>query len=221
MIIPLLFGGQSKFIIDANTNVIIDGNSIYTWVGGDAMDVVLSRLPPFFESGCTFHNLAISGATWTTMRAGASDVDDAYVPGMKNILIAGETTNEALATEKTGQEIWNVAADYFQARKTAHPDLKMLVCGSIPFWRELTDNAERNQRMIDFDTIMKANYSGLVDGYVDYRTDANPQFNHDGSLITYFSAYPTLWADYYLHPSTAGKDTMGLSICSAVSSLKR
>ena len=213
--IQFLFGAP-RITIDSNTHVIIDGNSIYSNIGGEPMDIALSRTPPFLDSGCSYSNLAVSGQTWTQMRASGSDVDGAYVDGKLNILIAGETTNEAWLTNKTEQEIWDVASGYFDDRRTAHPDLKTVICGSLPFWGAPNNNTARNQTMLGFDQLMRDNWRSFVDGKVDYHRTDLPWFNHDGSLITYFEAYEELWADQYLHPNTDGKMTMAEAIANVV-----
>jgi len=219
--LPFLFNAP-RIKIDSNTHVIIDGNSIYATVAGSNLETQLKLIPPFLDSGCTYQTVAIGGQKWMDLVMSDADVNGAYVTGKQNILIVGECTNTAYFTSGTGAQMWNSAVEYMQDRKTVHPDLKIVLCGSIPYLSGTFPGevVGGNQRMIDFDALASEGWRDYADAFVDFRTLANPEFNHAGVLAT-FELYEASWYDNYMHPSAVGHGQMAYTIASTVRRMKK
>lgn len=220
---PILFGAP-RLKITANTNIIIDGNSIYAVGEGldSSIQAQLGLVAPFLDSGASFSTVAIGGQTWADMVTSDADVDAAFVEGNDNILIVGECTNTAYFTAGTGAEMWASAIQYMTDRKAAHPTLKIVLCGSIPYLSG-TFPAEvlgGNQRMIDFDALALAGWREYADAFVNFRTLSNPEFNHAGVQLT-FELYGTSWFDTYMHPSALGFGQMASTIANIIKRMPR
>lgn len=156
--------------------IAVDGNSLYArWIA-PAINEVATFGALLKGSGANSGNVAIPGQTWADMIKNAADIDGLYVPGKKNILVIGETTNsiynEGASVEKTVSD----AKAYIAARRAAHKWEKIVLCGTIPRAdRSIsTENRSLNQRLLEVDARLRADTS-LYDVWVDYRAYA-PQW---------------------------------------------
>lgn len=205
---------HQKLNISIGTRVIVDGNSIYTSYGGTAVDTLLSENILFAGKGASFVNLARSGASWVDMIADGSRVDGAFDSSKVNILVCAETANACntggfTGNVRTGEQAWVDCTNYIKARKAANPKLKIVLCGTTPS----NIGSTWDSRVNTFEELAKANYRRIgADRYVNFRTTDSPAFNHVNNL-SMFQAYPSYWADAYLHLSTEGKTEMTRQIC--------
>lgn len=156
--------------------IAVDGNSLYArWIAPAINDV--SKFGALVKgSGANSGNVAVPGQTWADMIKNASDIDGLYVPGKKNILVIGETTNsiynEGASVEKTVSD----AKAYIAARRAAHKWEKIILCGTIPRADKSSqaENRSLNQRLLEVDARLRSDTS-LYDVWVDYRAYA-PQW---------------------------------------------
>lgn len=156
--------------------IAVDGNSLYArWIAPAINEV--SKFGALVKgSGANSGNVAVPGQTWADMIKNATDIDGLYVPGKKNILVIGETTNsiynEGASVEKTVSD----AKAYIAARRAAHKWEKIILCGTIPRADKSSqaENRSLNQRLLEVDALLRADTS-LYDVWVDYRAYA-PQW---------------------------------------------
>lgn len=156
--------------------IAVDGNSLYArWIAPAINEV--SKFGALVKgSGANSGNVAVPGQTWADMIKNAADIDSLYVPGKKNILIIGETTNsiynEGASVEKTVSD----AKTYIAARRAAHKWEKIILCGTIPRADKSSqaENRALNQRLLEVDVRLRSDTS-LYDAWVDYRAYA-PQW---------------------------------------------
>lgn len=156
--------------------IAVDGNSLYArWIAPAINEV--SKFGALVKgSGANSGNVAIPGQTWADMIKNAADIDGLYVPGKKNILVIGETTNsiynEGASVEKTVSD----AKAYIAARRAAHKWEKIILCGTIPRADKSSqaENRSLNQKLLEVDAHLRADTS-LYDVWVDYRAYA-PQW---------------------------------------------
>lgn len=156
--------------------IAVDGNSLYArWIAPAINEV--SKFGALVKgSGANSGNVSIPGQTWADMIKNATDIDGLYVPGKKNILVIGETTNsiynEGASVEKTVSD----AKAYIAARRAAHKWEKIILCGTIPRADKSSqaENRSLNQRLLEVDALLRADTS-LYDVWVDYRAYA-PQW---------------------------------------------
>lgn len=156
--------------------IAVDGNSLYArWIAPAINEV--SKFGVLVKgSGANSGNVAIPGQTWADMIKNAADIDSLYVPGKKNILVTGETTNsiynEGASVEKTVSD----AKAYIAARRAAHKWEKIILCGTIPRADKSSqaENRALNQKLIEVDSRLRSDTS-LYDVWVDYRAYA-PQW---------------------------------------------
>lgn len=156
--------------------IAVDGNSLYArWIAPAINEV--SKFGTLVKgSGANSGNVAVPGQTWADMIKNATDIDSLYVPGKKNILIIGETTNsiynEGASVEKTVSD----AKTYIAARRAAHKWEKIILCGTIPRADKSSqaENRALNQRLLEVDVRLRSDTS-LYDAWVDYRAYA-PQW---------------------------------------------
>ena len=156
--------------------IAVDGNSLYArWIAPAINEV--SKFGALVKgSGANSGNVSIPGQTWADMIKNATDIDGLYVPGKKNILVIGETTNsiynEGASVEKTVSD----AKAYIAARRAAHKWEKIILCGTIPRADKSSqaENRSLNQRLLEVDARLRADAS-LYDVWVDYRAYA-PQW---------------------------------------------
>lgn len=156
--------------------IAVDGNSLYArWIAPAINEV--SKFGALVKgSGANSGNVSIPGQTWADMIKNAADIDGLYVPGKKNILVIGETTNsiynEGASVEKTVSD----AKAYIAARRAAQKWEKIILCGTIPRADKSSpaENRALNQRLLEVDARMRADTS-LYDVWVDYHAYA-PQW---------------------------------------------
>lgn len=232
------------FKLDANTNIIIDANSYYAkWVY-DPINEVGDLKKLISEKGITsVTNVAIPGQTWTNMRMNHTDVVDAYRPGMKNVLICGETRNwVAKDTDATAEKAVKQATDYVQTvtaaiRAKYFPDDnnrkvfdKIIICGTIPnstFGDEPWKNniAGLNAVLIKFDQTMKATYKALgFDAFADFRANTE-YFGGDGTTKPGFAQNQSTVLEQmntgeYVHPTGAAREAFAAAIATALKSVE-
>lgn len=156
--------------------IAVDGNSLYArWIAPAINEV--SKFGALVKgSGANSGNVSVPGQTWADMIKNATDIDGLYVPGKKNILVIGETTNsiynEGASVEKTVSD----AKAYIATRRAAHKWEKIILCGTIPRADKSSqaENRALNQKLIEVDARLRADTS-LYDVWVDYRAYA-PQW---------------------------------------------
>lgn len=156
--------------------IAVDGNSLYArWIAPAINEV--SKFGALVKgSGANSGNVSIPGQTWADMIKNATDIDGLYVPGKKNILVIGETTNsiynEGVSVEKTVSD----AKAYIATRRAAHKWEKIILCGTIPRADKSSqaENRSLNQRLLEVDARLRSDTS-LYDIWVDYRAYA-PQW---------------------------------------------
>lgn len=186
-------------------NIAVDGNSIYanyyTSHGAFSNHIMLEE--PFASSGYSHSDTAISGQDWSDMTSTANDVDDRYIPGVTNVLVVAETTNEVYSRGKSFATCIADATAYLTRVRSVHPDWIILLCGSLPADDYgVADVAARNATMIAVDDYMAANYEAMgADGYVGFRD--LPPFVGNG-VTTPYDEFADCWYDH-LHPADPGK----------------
>lgn len=217
---PLRWDGSTPI------HVTVDANSHYAKWAYPAINEVGALATLLRGAGATATNVAIPGQTWADMRMNAQDVDGAYVDGKTNVLVCGDTTNSIFGgwsgvtygVDGTLAE----ARRYLAARRAAHPDWIILVCGTIP--RGGTpDYAQANADARTVDETMRADLADLgAHGYCDFRAD--PYFDDDGT-----DAAASGWmgvsglcmedAAPFIHPLGAARDSFAARIASALQTL--
>lgn len=234
-------GGAFK--LDANTNIIIDANSYYAkWVY-DPINEIGDFKKLISEKGITsVSNVAIPGQTWANMRMNHSDVVNAYKPGMKNVLICGETRNwVASNADATAEKAVKQATDYVQtvtaairakyfpgdnSRKVFD---KIIICGTIPnstFGDEPWKNniSGLNAVLIKFDELMRTGYNALgFNAFADFR--ANTEFfGGDGTEKPGFARNQNTVLEQmntgeYVHPTGVAREAFAAAIATALKSV--
>lgn len=232
------------FKLDANTNIIIDANSYYAkWVYGPINEVGdLKKL--LSEKGITsISNVAIPGQTWANMRMNHSDVVNAYKPGMKNVLICGETRNWVASTaDATAEKAIKQATDYVQAVTAAIRAKyfsgdnsrkvfdKIIICGTIPNstlgdepWKNNISGL--NAVLAKFDELMRSGYKVLgFNAFVDFR--ANTEFfGGDGTEKPGFAQNQStvleqMGTGEYVHPTGVAREAFAAAIAAALKSVE-
>ena len=232
------------FKLDANTNIIIDANSYYAkWVY-DPINEIGDLKKLISEKGITsVTNVAIPGQTWSNMRMSHGDVVNAYKPGMKNVLICGETRNYLAQTEgATAEKAVKQATDYVQTVTAAirgkyfRSDSnrvvfdKIIICGTVPnsiLANEpfKTDTAGLNAMLIKFDELMRTDYKALgFDAFTDFR--ANTEFfGGDGTEKPGFArnqntVLEKMNTGEYVHPTGAAREAFATAIATALKSVE-
>jgi hypothetical protein len=216
----------------ANTTVTCDGNSITAGIvhtsGPSAYyPAQLSGMAPI-SGQFTATNLGISGQTTRQMNgldgSSTADVDGAYVPGKKNVLIAWEGTNSIDVAGRTGAQTAQDMADYVAARLALHSDWIIVVMTTLPYiragWSQATSDATNAQIEIA-NNIMRANYRAWgAKAIVDVRGTGSP-FNLPNYTLAAFEAGTVLpyWstvepAGTHLHINDAGM-TVIANMCAA------
>ena len=156
--------------------IAVDGNSLYArWIAPAINEV--SKFGALVKgSGANSGNVSIPGQTWADMIKNATDIDGLYVPGKKNILVIGETTNSIYNEGASVEKAVTDAKAYIAARMAAHKWEKIILCGTIPRADRSSqaENRALNQKLIEVDAQLRADTS-LYDVWVDYRTYA-PQW---------------------------------------------
>lgn len=169
---------QAPKIKDFNESyfITVDGNSLYArWIAPAINEV--SKFGALVKgSGANSGNVAVPGQTWADMIKNAADIDSLYVPGKKNILVAGETTNSVYNEGASVEKAVADAKAYIAARRAAHKWEKIILCGTIPRADKSNqaENRALNQRLLEVDARLRADTS-LYDVWVDYRAYA-PQW---------------------------------------------
>lgn len=215
-----------KLRINSDVHVTVDGNSIYTGVGGSPIATLLANQAPFLGSGCTPIDRGIGGSSWNDLITKApTTVDNTYVSGKTNILIVGEWTN---STVNHGSETYlqtcSYAQSYITGRRAANPDWIIILCGPTP----LSPNGgaswvTANTKMHDCNDYCLANYQSMgADYFVDFHTADTPCFNNWGTDQADFTAYSTSWYDNpQMHPSNVGKQEMCKMIIRQIKDIPR
>ena len=232
------------FKLDANTNIIIDANSYYAkWVY-DPINEVGDLKKLISEKGITnVTNIAIPGQTWANMRMNHGDVVSAYKPGMKNVLICGETRNwvssnaDATAEKAVKQAVDYVQtvtaairAKYFPGDNSRKVFDKIIICGTIPnstFGDEPWKNniSGLNAVLLKFDQIVGGTYKMLgFDAFANFR--ANTEFfGGDGSEKPGFAQNQSTVLEQmntgeYVHPTGAAREAFAAAIATALKSVE-
>lgn len=199
MIGSILSGVAYLKYSDAATTVTCDGNSITngdTHTTGTAAHYPnqLAALAPISgQFSCL--NLGISGQTTRMMNGldggSTADVDAAFIPGKKNILIAWEGTNSEL-NGRTGTQWAQDMADYVAARIAANPGWIIVLMTTLPYILSNHSQAQTNQENADIEVannIMRANYrSWGAKAIVDLRDVGSPFHLPDYTLASFEAA---------------------------------
>lgn len=233
------------FKLDANTNIIIDANSYYAkWVYAPINEVGdFKKL--ISEKGITsVANVAIPGQTWANMRMNHNDVVNAYKPGMKNVLICGETRNwVASNADATAEKAVKQATDYVQtvtaairakyfpgdnSRKVFD---KIIICGTIPnstFGDEPWKNniSGLNAVLAKFDQVVGGTYNALgFDAFANFR--ANTEFfggdgvEKPGFAQSQDTVLEKVETGEWVHPTGAARDAFAAVIAESLARLER
>ena len=153
--------------------IAVDGNSLYArWIAPAINEV--SKFGALVKgSGANSGNVAVPGQTWADMIKNATDIDGLYVPGKKNILVIGETTNSLYNEGASVEKAVTDAKAYIAARRSAHKWEKIILCGTIPRADKSSqaENRALNQKLLEVDARLRADVS-LYDVWVDYRAYA-------------------------------------------------
>lgn len=179
-------------------HVHVDANSLFAkWIAPGIQEV--GQLGAMLKaSGASSSNTAIPGQSWAEMRLASSDVEASYVPGKTNVLIVGESTNQAFngAQVANAQEVLREARRYLVARRAAHPDYVILGVGTIPRADRATaeENRQANQVLLEVDRAMSQNLGEYeLDGWVDVRAFAPQWFKlrEDGMTAPFMDSLET------------------------------
>jgi len=209
-----ILGGKGPLRIDSGLNVIVDGNSIYADFY-TPIATLLASSAAFTGRGASTISCAVSGSLWSTMLGHVSSVSAAFVPGLTNILVAGETTNSmATGGGRTAAEAWADCLTYIAAVRAARPTMRFVLCGSLPC-RYLNDGT-KNAAMLAWDALALANYrQNGIERFVNYR--ATVPFNVSGESA---GDYPgTHWNGDQVHVNDTGKAIMCDLIGRAIQSM--
>lgn len=232
------------FKLDTNTNIIIDANSYYAkWVY-DPINEIGDLKKLISEKGITsVTNVAIPGQTWANMRMNHGDVVSAYRPGMKNVLICGETRNwVAKDTAATAEKAVKQATDYVQAvtasirakyfpgDNTRKVFDKIIICGTIPNSTFLDEPWKNNipglnAVLIKSDQLMKESYKALgFDAFADFRANT-VFFGGDGTTKPGFAqnqetVLEEIEKGDWVHPTGAAREAFAAAIADALKRLE-
>lgn len=209
---PIL-GGRGPLRINSSLNIIVDGNSIYSG-NYTAIATLLLSSTPLSGTGATAVNCAASGFNWSTLSGHVSSVSAAYAAGKTNVLVVGETTNSiANGGGRTAAEAWSDCLSYVAAVKATRPDMRIILCGSLP--ARPAGDGTKNAAMVAWDALALAGYRAAgISRFVNFR--ATTPFNVTGDVS---GDYPTTyWDADQVHPKDAAKtimcDLMGRAIAS-------
>jgi hypothetical protein len=217
---PLLMPAP-VFRFDNNTKIIWDGNSLFAGIGASSgafnTPTQAMALHPFNQVSSSV-NLAISGQTWRQMNGldggSSADVDAAYDPTKKNILICWEGTNAIYNVGRTGIQAAQDAGDYIAARKTLFPDLLIVVLTTIP----RRGNTTLCNYLLEHDQYLKDNRQRLgIDLIIDIRQEI-PLINFLGDSDPPFSATQSLWAEssFWIHFNDYGYSLVSKAIADCI-----
>lgn len=225
-------GTGKSLDLSGTVNLVVDGNSImtsaYSSVG--AFDASLRLYAPL--SGVdTSTSVAISGQRWENMTADHSDLDAAWVDGVTNLLILGETRNQIVIDWNNGinTQAALVASckaaieAYLPAIRAVHPGWKIIMLGTLPSGGDSVYSryAIENAAFSEVDAWLHTQVDTLdLYAMVSFRNHA--AFDHDGTASQPFEDYQPLWFEgspRYTHPRDAGKALMAQNVNAAVSDL--
>lgn len=196
---------QQKFSLDG-ANLIIDANSYYAeWVY-QGIQKIGNFATLISEKNMTAANVAIANISWAVMIETVSKILPNFDPNKKNILVCGETRNQAF--EKPGApwptaklieltRRYIAAANLIVKEKYGKGFDKVVLCGSIPSDGKTSPDGETivktaNQNMLAFDAYCRdsANLASLgADVFADFRTVHPEYFGGDG-----WDNEPGFWA---------------------------
>lgn len=238
---PAAEEAQEKFSLDG-ANVIVDANSYYAEWGYDGIQKIGNFAALISEKNMTAANVAIAGITWAVMIESVSKILPNFNPAKKNILVCGETRNQAFeqpgAPWTTAKLIeltrrYIAAANLIVKEKYGKGFDKIVLCGSIPSDGKTSPDGEAivkiaNQNMLAFDAYCRdsANLASLgADVFADFRTLHPEQFGGDG-----WENEPGFWAQKgvtvgettgaLVHPRGAAREAFADTIAQAIKRLE-
>lgn len=196
----------------ANTKFLFSGNSILQ--EGTIVMLLMQAMNP--ASSPPF-NWAAAGATTQDMATNASGSEDAGFDGSKdfNVLVGWEISNDLANTDLGSTDTTTAAnaaytaiANYYAARKAAHPTEKIVVIPCLP----RNSNLHASMTGADFEFMMNIVNAGLVDNWATF-----------GDVLADFSAFAAIYlaslsADG-THPNDGGKKEIARALISAVGAL--
>lgn len=205
--------------------IAVDGNSLYArWIAPAINEV--SKFGALVKgSGANSGNVAIPGQTWADMIKNATDIDGLYVPGKKNILVIGETTNSIYNEGATVAKTVADAKAYIAARRASQKWDYVVLCGTIPRGDKATaaENVELNKRLIDVDNQLKADDT-LYNTWVDFRAFSPEWFGlRDGYTAKFMDSTatcnPVSGKPDMIHPIGVARDVFADAIVDGIKQL--
>lgn len=186
--------------VAGKVNVTFDGNSLADAAYSTLCTQISARRP--LLGIATINNKAINGQTVAMMTSNATDVDNTWVAGSVNILIAWEITNSIFVENKTGLAACSELAAYIAARKAVRPWL-VVVPTCLPRGDHLGSHYTATTGEVELlaaNNYLKNNYRGMgIHRLVDIRQ--GPFSFTDPTNAANFPS--SLWVDK-THPNTAG-----------------
>jgi len=198
----MIFCGPQKIVYDSSVNVYFHGNSLTFGVGsttGFRYQDQVANLWPLVGSGVNVGSHGVTGWTWRNMNGldggSSTEVDNGFVAGKKNILVAWETTNTI--TGRTVAQTYADAKQYITARLTAHPWHSVVIITGLPRsglpWTTQSDVTTGNLNLVAADDLFRNNYRAIgITALVDTRTPKSP-FAFTDYLPASFAATRRLW----------------------------
>lgn len=169
MIVPML-SQSARVRIDANTIMVIDGNSLVAGVGASGatkyMSAQLQAMAPI-SNVVTITNKGVGGQTIDNMITAGFNIDALYVAGKKNILLAWEGTNQIISNNITGAAAGVKMGNYVAARLAANAGWKIVLIGTIPrqsvgaYTQNVGGVNGANAELIAYDNYLRDNWRAM------------------------------------------------------------
>lgn len=150
------------------------------------------------DKGVTFRNLGISGQTTQSMINNATDVENAYVDGEKNILVLWEGTNSICNAGDTAAQAIQAMTTYIAARRASKQWAFILLLTCLPRQRSTqADTLAKNAALDSYNATVLSSYKDMgATHVVDVRQVGSPFNMPDYNLQTFedMAASTGLWA---------------------------
>lgn len=236
---PAVPAAKLPFKLDSSANIVVHANSYYAkWVY-EGIETISKLGELIRSSGATASNFAIPGTTWSLMTLSDQRVVDAYKPGKTNILLCGETRNQAF-------ELGSIVTDYHElVRRTrlyiaavqADTIAKhgkgwdyVVLCGTIGTQdfsgkRPAAQVLAGNKALSAYDEWMrdKSNLASVgADYFVDFRKHNPAMFDGDGvDRLPGFMSQPGVTvmereAGTFVHPIGSAREAFAKCIADGI-----
>jgi hypothetical protein len=187
---------DTVFTVLVNYKLIIDGNSIPAgYLGYDFQGKLTALLPPALADNSlpgsfdSVVNWAVSAQTTVDMESdAATQIDPSYnAAKITNVLFVWEVTNH-LYFGATAQQAYDALKAYCEARKAAHPAIKIAVGTVLPRTNSGTPAGFEAARLAVNPMIQNAKFNGepWLDAVADFALDTSIGETGDSANTTYY-----------------------------------